>query len=181
MWGLWWTKWHWGRFSLSTSVSPANSHSTDCSTFIIYNPGLVHKPICGRRTKWAVSPHSKKLKKKKKKSHLLPIAPRNLETEGVVMCCLVRTTAHCKGQSMRPCWPSGLPWIRLHDESSIRSSQSIFLYEGSVHSHSPFRLVSLQTDFHETSHEHYAAVGHSNILTPCSDHNRTDAGKRWKL
>jgi hypothetical protein len=26
---------------LSTSVSPANSHSTDCSTFIIYHPWLV--------------------------------------------------------------------------------------------------------------------------------------------
>jgi hypothetical protein len=31
-----------GRFSPSTSVSPANSHSTDCSTIIIiYHPGLV--------------------------------------------------------------------------------------------------------------------------------------------
>jgi hypothetical protein len=29
MWDFWWTKWHWGRFSLSTSVSPVNSHSTD--------------------------------------------------------------------------------------------------------------------------------------------------------
>jgi hypothetical protein len=35
MWDLWWTKWHWGRFSPSTSVSPANPHSTDCSTVII--------------------------------------------------------------------------------------------------------------------------------------------------
>jgi hypothetical protein len=26
---------------LSTSVSPANSHSTDCSTLIIYRPRLV--------------------------------------------------------------------------------------------------------------------------------------------
>jgi hypothetical protein len=47
MWDLWWTKWHWGRFSPSTSVSPANFHSTDCSTFIIiiiiiiYHPGVV--------------------------------------------------------------------------------------------------------------------------------------------
>jgi hypothetical protein len=32
MWDLWWTKWHWGRFSPSTSVSPANSHSTGYST-----------------------------------------------------------------------------------------------------------------------------------------------------
>jgi hypothetical protein len=42
MWDLWWTKWHWGRFSLSTSVPLANSHSTDYSTFIIiYHSGLV--------------------------------------------------------------------------------------------------------------------------------------------
>jgi hypothetical protein len=27
-WDLWWTNWHYGRFSLSTSVSPANLHST---------------------------------------------------------------------------------------------------------------------------------------------------------
>jgi hypothetical protein len=44
MWDLWWTKWHWGSFSPSTSVSPANSHSTDCSTFIIiYHPGLAQQ------------------------------------------------------------------------------------------------------------------------------------------
>jgi hypothetical protein len=41
MWDFWWTKWHWGRFSLCTSVSPANSHSTDYCTLIIYHPGLV--------------------------------------------------------------------------------------------------------------------------------------------
>jgi hypothetical protein len=35
MWDLWWTKWFWGTFSPITSVSPANSHSTDCSTLII--------------------------------------------------------------------------------------------------------------------------------------------------
>jgi hypothetical protein len=32
---------HGGRFSPYTSVSPANSHSTDCSALIIYHPGLV--------------------------------------------------------------------------------------------------------------------------------------------
>jgi hypothetical protein len=41
MWDLWWTKWHWSRFSPSTSVSLANSHSTECFTLIIYHPGLV--------------------------------------------------------------------------------------------------------------------------------------------
>jgi hypothetical protein len=28
---LWWTKWRWGRFYLSTSVSLAKFHSTNCS------------------------------------------------------------------------------------------------------------------------------------------------------
>jgi hypothetical protein len=32
MWDLWWTKWHWGRFSPGTSVSLANLHFTNCST-----------------------------------------------------------------------------------------------------------------------------------------------------
>jgi hypothetical protein len=35
MWGVWWTKWHWGRFSPSTSISPANHHSTNFSIIII--------------------------------------------------------------------------------------------------------------------------------------------------
>jgi hypothetical protein len=39
MWDFWWTKWHWGRFSPSTSVSPANSRSTD-RTILIYYLGL---------------------------------------------------------------------------------------------------------------------------------------------
>jgi hypothetical protein len=47
VWDLWWKKWHWGKFSPSTSVSPANYHSADCSTIIIIiiiiisHPGLV--------------------------------------------------------------------------------------------------------------------------------------------
>jgi hypothetical protein len=42
MWNLWWTKWRWGRFSPSTSVSPANLHSTTCSTItLIYHLGFV--------------------------------------------------------------------------------------------------------------------------------------------
>jgi hypothetical protein len=44
MWDLRWTKWHWGKFSPSKSVSPANSLAIDYSTFIIiniYNPGLI--------------------------------------------------------------------------------------------------------------------------------------------
>jgi hypothetical protein len=36
MWDLWWTKWHRGWFSLSTSVSLALSHSTSCSIFVYH-------------------------------------------------------------------------------------------------------------------------------------------------
>jgi hypothetical protein len=71
VWDLWWTKWHWGRFSPSTSVSPANLHSTDCSTFIIiiiiiiiYHPGMVQKAKQLPTYQMdSVSPHLKKLKK----------------------------------------------------------------------------------------------------------------------
>jgi hypothetical protein len=42
MWDLWWTKWRWGRFSPSTSVSPANLYYTIFSTVTItYHLGLV--------------------------------------------------------------------------------------------------------------------------------------------
>jgi hypothetical protein len=33
-WDLWWMKWHGGRFSQITLVSPVNSHFTKRSTFI---------------------------------------------------------------------------------------------------------------------------------------------------
>jgi hypothetical protein len=43
-----WTEWHWGWFSLNTSVSPTTHYSTNCSTVItIYHPGLVQQA-----TKW---------------------------------------------------------------------------------------------------------------------------------
>jgi hypothetical protein len=51
MWDLWWTKWRWGMFSPSTSVSPANLHSTNFSTITItYHPGLVQQASSGRST-----------------------------------------------------------------------------------------------------------------------------------
>jgi hypothetical protein len=58
MWDLRWTKWHWGRFSPSTSVSPANCHSTDCSTLIICRYPVdrilprVSMAAVARRTQW---------------------------------------------------------------------------------------------------------------------------------
>jgi hypothetical protein len=63
---LWWTKWHWGRLSPSTSVSSANYHSTDCSTFVIIRRWY-SRPISGRRTKWTQSHPTPRNKKKKKK------------------------------------------------------------------------------------------------------------------
>jgi hypothetical protein len=44
-WDLWWRKWRWGRFSPSTSASPANLHSTNCSTItLFYHLGLYNRP-----------------------------------------------------------------------------------------------------------------------------------------
>jgi hypothetical protein len=73
MWGLWWTKRHWGRFSPSTSVSPAN-HFTDFSIIIItrgwHNRPLVaavssrpwfHPPICKLKitlNSWKILPQT---------------------------------------------------------------------------------------------------------------------------
>jgi hypothetical protein len=50
MWGLWWTKRHWGRFSPSTSVSPAN-HFTNFSIVII-TLGWHNRPINGCSADW---------------------------------------------------------------------------------------------------------------------------------
>jgi hypothetical protein len=51
MWDLWWTKWRWGRFFPSNSVSPANLQSTSFSTITItYHPGLVQYASSGRST-----------------------------------------------------------------------------------------------------------------------------------
>jgi hypothetical protein len=50
MWGLWWRKRYWGRFSPSTSVSSAN-HSTNFSIIIITR-GWHNRPISGRGAEW---------------------------------------------------------------------------------------------------------------------------------
>jgi hypothetical protein len=48
---LWWTKWRWGMFSPSTSVSPANLHSTKFSIIKITR-GRYNTPFSGRRAEW---------------------------------------------------------------------------------------------------------------------------------
>jgi hypothetical protein len=57
MWEFWRTKWPWGRFSPSTSVSSAK-HSIACSTLIIiiHHPGWYNSLNSGRRTK-RTQPH----------------------------------------------------------------------------------------------------------------------------
>jgi hypothetical protein len=50
MWDLWWTKRHWGRFSLSASVSPAN-HSINFSIIII-TQGWQNRLIGGSSAEW---------------------------------------------------------------------------------------------------------------------------------
>jgi hypothetical protein len=50
MWGLWWTKRQWGRFSPSTSVSHAK-HSTNFFIIII-NRGWHSRPVGGRSAEW---------------------------------------------------------------------------------------------------------------------------------
>jgi hypothetical protein len=51
MWDLWWTKWHWGRFSTSTSVSSASHYSTKFFILII-TQGRCNRPIGGRHAEW---------------------------------------------------------------------------------------------------------------------------------
>jgi hypothetical protein len=54
------------RFSPSITVSPANSHSTDCSTLITIIRGWYNRPNSGRHTKWTQStptPETKKIKR----------------------------------------------------------------------------------------------------------------------
>jgi hypothetical protein len=46
MWGLWWAKRYWGRFSPSTWVSLADHHSTNFSINIITR-GWHNRPISG--------------------------------------------------------------------------------------------------------------------------------------
>jgi hypothetical protein len=61
---LWRTKWRWGRFSPSTSVSPANFHSTNCSTItLIYHLGIVQQAKVATVPRELVPPHKiKKIK-----------------------------------------------------------------------------------------------------------------------
>jgi hypothetical protein len=60
MWDLWWTKRRWGRFHLSTSVSPAKP-STNCSTPIIIR-GWYNRPVMASEIMDSVPLHLKRKK-----------------------------------------------------------------------------------------------------------------------
>jgi hypothetical protein len=69
---LWWTKWRWGRFSPSTSVSPVNLHSTNCSTIIlIYHLDLYNRPEVAAVSRDLVPPHQKKILEEKSNNFLM--------------------------------------------------------------------------------------------------------------
>jgi hypothetical protein len=79
MWGLWWTKRHWGRFSPSTSVSPAN-HSTNFSISIIIR-GWHNRPNSGRSVEWTQLDSTPHYTKKNFTAILLPNKKRLMSSE----------------------------------------------------------------------------------------------------
>jgi hypothetical protein len=66
---LWGTKWRWGLFSSSSSVSPANSHSTDYSTHHHHHQssgaGTMCQIMADVRSGLSLTPPQKKTKRKK--------------------------------------------------------------------------------------------------------------------
>jgi hypothetical protein len=68
-WELWWTKWRWGWFSPSTSVSPANLHSTKFSIIIITR-GRYNRPFNGCHAEWTQLDSTPTMRILKKKSFL---------------------------------------------------------------------------------------------------------------
>jgi hypothetical protein len=79
MGGLWWTKRHWDRFPPSTSVFPANYHSTNFSIIIIAQ-SWHHRPVGGRSAEWThldSTPHYTSIKKN---IHIFPRSTQ-LQTE----------------------------------------------------------------------------------------------------
>jgi hypothetical protein len=69
MCGLWWTKRHWGRFTPSTSVSPAY-HFTNFSIIIITRDWH-NRPINGHSAEWTQldsTPYTNEKKENRKKN-----------------------------------------------------------------------------------------------------------------
>jgi hypothetical protein len=77
MWDLRWTKWHWGRFSPSTSVSPASSQLTDCSTFIIIGAGTIGQLVTDVPSGLSLTPPRETKKNCISAANSTPIAKEN--------------------------------------------------------------------------------------------------------
>jgi hypothetical protein len=81
--GLTWSKWRWGTFSPSTSVSPASLHSTNCSTItLIYRLGLVHRPEVAAAPRDLVPPLKKNREARSKQRKWLTKMWEYVETKG---------------------------------------------------------------------------------------------------
>jgi hypothetical protein len=100
MWGLWWTKQHWGRFSPSASVSPANQDSTNFSISIITR-GWLNRPIDGRSAEWTQVDSTPHYTNKKKQIILLNYWIMNLHYWNITLAILykIRTTGRKSVQS----------------------------------------------------------------------------------
>jgi hypothetical protein len=112
MWDLWWTKWHWSRFSPSTSVSPV-SHSTKFSV-LIFTRGRYNRPTGGRHAEWTQLDSALHYSNKKK----LETPQSDLTTFGVaafsfminvILCC------HCSVHEPRLVITVGTPECRLKE------------------------------------------------------------------
>jgi hypothetical protein len=117
------TKWRWGRFSPSTSVSPAKLYSTKFSIIIITR-GRYNMPFSGRHDEWTqfgLHPPLCELKKNKNFSRCLPTAAARVRTQ-------IRSRGICGGQSgngasflrvLRFPLPILIPPTAPHSSSSI--------------------------------------------------------------
>jgi hypothetical protein len=77
-WDLCWTKWRWGRFPPSTSVSPANLHSTKFSIITITR-GTYNRPFSGdvpSGPNWTPPPTMRM-----KENHLAPLTDKSCKCQ----------------------------------------------------------------------------------------------------
>jgi hypothetical protein len=117
MWGLWWTKWHWGRFSPSTSVSLANSHSINCSTFhhhLSSGVGIIRQLVADVPIGVSLTP-PQETKKKKKLNCLENVHRRHVRQTTLFKSCKMKRFIICTIQRI----------IRIISSRRFRSTQNV--------------------------------------------------------